>query len=309
MTSSISTISIFWRVLMIFSLSIFGAAARKAGWFKEEARETIANIILNITLPSLIFVAMTSDVTWERLVLGAAAPILGLGLVLVMMAIGALLARIMPLADWRRGTFIVLCSMPNSSFIAFPVALTVFGQEGLAYAVLYDVGVTIALCTVTILALQDGTGEKGSWKELINPCLIATLLSLILNMAGINMPQLVLEPLRIMGNATTPLAMLMMGYLLAGLNVSSDTFTLELWVVVASKLLFYPLLAYIVLLPLKLDPLVRTVSIMVAAMPSMASTPVFVEKYGGDSDFAVTGVFVTTLLSIVTIPLMVGWLG
>ena len=118
-----------------------------------------------------------------------------------------------------------------------------------------------------------------------------------------------MEPLRIMGNATTPLAMLTMGYLLAGLGVRKDAITLELGAVVLCKLVLYPLLAYLLMLPFNLDPLVRTVSVMVAAMPSMASTPVFVEKYGGDSDFAVTGVFVTTLLSIVTIPLMVGLLG
>ena len=55
MGTSISFVSIFWRVLIIFSLSIFGAAARKAGWLKDEARESIANIIMNISLPALIF--------------------------------------------------------------------------------------------------------------------------------------------------------------------------------------------------------------------------------------------------------------
>ncbi|NLA57575.1 MAG: AEC family transporter [Firmicutes bacterium] len=309
MASSISTVSIFWRVLIIFSLSIFGALARRAGWFREEARATIANLILNISLPSLIFASMTSDVTWERLALGAVAPILSLVLILLMMGLAIGLSRLMALADWRRGTFIVLCSMPNSGFIAFPVALSVFGQEGLAYAVLYDVGVTTALCTVAILALREGRGEQGSWKALINPCLMATFSALVLNMAGVRVPQLILEPLRIMGNATTPLAMLMMGYLLSGLTVGSNAVSLELGVVVVCKLLVYPFLAYLLMLPLNLDPLVKTISIMVASMPSMASTPVLVEKYGGDSEFAVAGVFVTTLLSIVTIPLMVGFFG
>jgi predicted permease len=226
-----------------------------------------------------------------------------------MMASAVLLAKLISVPEGRRGTFMVLCSVPNSSFIAFPVVLSVFGQEGLTYGVLYDVGVTIPLYTVVILALQNGTGAKGSWRALINPCLAAVLLAFLLNVADVSVPEVVMEPLRIMGNATTPLAMLTMGYLLAGLGVRKDAITLELGAVVLCKLVLYPLLAYLLMLPFNLDPLVRTVIVMVAAMPSMASTPVFVEKYGGDSDFAVTGVFVTTLLSIVTIPLMVGLLG
>ena len=99
--------------------------------------------------------------------------------------------------------------------------------------------------------------------------------------------------------------MLTIKYLLAGLGVRPDAITLEFGAVLLLKLVLYPLLAYLLMLPFNLDPLVRTVGLMVAAMPSMVSTPLFVEKIrGGDSDFAVTGVFVTTLLSIVTIPLI-----
>lgn len=305
---SISTMSIFWRVLTIFSLTIFGVVARKSGSFREEARESVANIIMNITLPSLIFVSMTSDITWERLVLGAATPLIGLLLVLLMMAVTALLGRWISVTDERRGTFMVLCSMPNSSFIAFPVVLSIFGQEGLAYAVLYDIGVTIAFCSAAILALQNGVIEKGSWKALINPSLVAMILALLVNRMGLSIPELVLVPFRIMGDATVPLAMLLMGYLLAGLGLRSNAISLELGVALVCKLLLYPLLAYLLMLPFNLDPLVRTVIIMEAAMPSMASAPVLVEKYGGDGEFAVTGVFVTTLLSMVTIPLVVGLL-
>lgn len=70
------------------------------------------------------------------------------------------------------------------------------------------------------------------------------------------------------------------------------------------KLLVSPLLAYILMLPFDLSPTIRTVALMQAAMPSMASTPVLAEKFGGDGEFAVIALVVTTLLSMITLPVV-----
>ncbi len=305
----VSTSDIFWRVLTVFSLTLFGIIARKTGTFREEARQSFADTVMNITLPSLVFVSMTSEITWDRLVSAVPLPFIAFSLILIVSVLVSAVGRLIPMPAERRGTFMVLSAMPNSSFIAYPVVLSVLGQEGLAYAVLYDIGVSTAFFSVAIFALQGGPINKGSWKALINPALMATLLGLTINRMGITVPELVLAPLRIMGNATVPLAMLLTGYLLAGLKVQSKAISIELAAVCLCKLILYPVLAYFVVMPFNLEPMVRMVVLIVAAMPSMASTPVLVQKYGGDGEFAVAGVFVTTLLSVVTIPLMIRFLG
>ncbi len=309
MNTIVSATDVFWRVVTVFSLTVFGVIARKSGTLKEEARQSLADTIMNITLPSLIFVSMTSDISWDRLVSGAISPFLALGLVLLMMVVAMFVGRFIPMTDERRRTFMVLCSMPNTSFIAFPVILSLLGQEGLAYAVLYDIGTTVAFCSVAILVLHGGVVEKGTWKALLNPALIATVIGLTVKRMGFEVPELVLAPFRIMGNATVPLAMLFTGYLLAGLGFQRSAISLELGIVCLLKLFVYPVLACFLILPFDVDPLVRTVVIIQAAMPSMASAPVLVQKYGGDGEFAVASVFTTTLLSVLTIPLMIGLLG
>lgn len=301
----VSTSDIFWRVLAVFSLTLFGVVARRTGTIREEARQSIADTMMNITLPPLIFVSMTADTTWDQLRAGIISPLIALLLILILMLAAIILGRLIPMTAQRLRTFSVLCAMPNTSFIAFPVILSVLGQEGLAYAVLYDVGITIAFCSIAIFALQGGMGQKESWRSLINPSLVATVCGLIINRTGVSLPELLLAPLRIMGNATVPIAMLLMGYMLGGLKFQSAAISIELGAVCICKLLIYPLLAYLLIKPFDLDPLLRMVIIMQAAMPSMASTPVLVEKYGGDGEFAATAVFVTTLLSVVTIPLVV----
>ena len=305
----VSNTELIQRVLMVFSLTLFGVAARKTGIIKEEIRQTLADLIMNLTLPPLIFVAVAADLTWEQLTAGIYSPLIALLLVVIVMA-GALgLGRLLRWPGPQTRTFSVLCAMPNTGFIGLPVIFAVLGQEGLAYAVLYDLGTTVPLCSFAIWVLAGRSGSKQSWKRLINPALLAMVGGLLFNWLGIKLPELVLTPLQIMGNATTPLAMLLMGSMLGGVNLRGRGKRLvRLGLVCLGKLIIYPLLAYIVVLPFNLPPLARAVALIQAAMPSMASTPVLTQKYGGDNELAVTAVFITTLLSIITLPLVVYWL-
>jgi len=304
MTGIISASTIFWRILTIFSLALFGVIARITGVFRAEAKTSLIDIMLYITLPPLIFVSMATEITWERLLSGAFIPLFSLGLIILMFLVAYLLGRLKLVTKERQKTFAVLCAMPNSGFIGYPVTWAVLGETGFTYAVLYDIGVTIAFCSIAILVLQGGPVRKKSWRELINPSLIAAAFGIILNWRHVAIPEVILTPLQIMGNVTVPLAMLIMGYLLSGLKVNLKMLNGELALVCCCKLLLSPLLAHFLMLPLNLDPLLHTAVLMQAAMPSMASTPVLVEKYGGDGEFAVLAVFFTTLLSLITIPLI-----
>lgn len=304
MTGIIAPSTIIWRILMVFSLALFGVIARKTGILREEAKPSIIDIMLYIALPPLIFVSMATELTWDMLVSGISLPFLSLAVILIMFLFASILGRLKLVTEKRKRTMAVLCAMPNTGFMGFPVVFAVLGETGLAYAVLYDVGVTIAFCSVAIMALQGRSVQKGSWRGLINPALIATVLAIASNWLRVEIPEVVLTPLQIMGNATIPLAMLIMGYLLSGLKVNWRMLDRDLALVCFCKLLLSPLVAYLLMLPLNLNPVVRMVVLMQAAMPSMSSTPVLVEKHGGDGEFAVMAVFLTTILSVITIPLI-----
>ena len=303
MAISIAPSVIFVRILMVFSLALFGVIARYTGIFRAEAKDSVIDIMLHIALPALILVSMTTDITWESLVSGIVLPFLSLTVILGMMVIANLFGRMNLVAKERRGTFAVLCSMPNTAFIGFPVIVSVLGEVGLAYAVLYDVGVTIAFCSVAILALQGGPIQKKHWLGLINPALISAVLGILLNWGQVQIPSVALVPLRPWA-AHCAFGMLITGYLYCGVKKGSKVLRKDLILVCLCKLLVSPLLAYILMLPFDLSPTIRTVALMQAAMPSMASTPVLAEKFGGDGEFAVIALVVTTLLSMITLPVV-----
>lgn len=295
---------IIWRILIVFSLASFGILARKFNWIREEARSSFADAMLNLTLPPLIFVAMAAGIQWRQLSAGFFLPLFSLTLILVTLTATVFLRRLLMTPAQRAGTFSVLAMMPNTGFIGFPIIFSICGKEGLAYAVLYDLGVSIAFCTVAVIVLKGGRMRGFPWKDLFNPTLVAALAGLAVNKSGIVMPTLLMEPLRTMGNATVPLAMLLMGYMIGGLTLPRKAVNWELAMVSVIKLLLYPLAAFVLTLPFHLNAVARTVVILEAAMPSMASTAVLVEKYGGDGEFAATAILATTLLSMLSIPVI-----
>lgn len=305
MDLSLSGWQVIERVFEIFILMLFGVFGRKFGFIREEARESLGDMMLNVAFPPLIFGSMVSDIHWESSAIWWIIPLISFLLVFIGIVIISIVGRFLPLPADRVGTFTILVTMPNTAFIGFPVVFSLFGKEGLAYAVFYDFGITIAFFTIAIMVLKGGERRKDWWRVLVNPPLLAVILGLFVNRSGLKLPALVMEPLEIMGSAALPLAMLLMGYMIGGVHFSLKSMNLDLIMVCLGKLLLYPLLAWLGLSPFKLDPVFREVILMEAAMPSMASTAVLVQKYGGDESFAASGTFLTTLFSMITIPLLV----
>ncbi|MDD3655517.1 MAG: AEC family transporter [Atribacterota bacterium] len=290
------------KILTFFTLGMFGVIARRFGYIEEKARSSFTDIVLYITLPSLILVSITNDVKWDDLIKGIFAPLISISLVLIIMAFSFYLGKLIFIKKETIGTFMVLSSMPNSGFLGFPIIFSFFGKEALIYAILFDFGITIAFFSIAIIVLRKELCLEKSVKILLNPAFVSVVLGLIINKFEIPIPNTLFESLNILGDATIPIIMLIMGYTLAGVQLKKETMNYELISVSFIKLIICPCIAYILLLYLNINPLVKSVIIVETAMPTMASASVLVQKYGGNLELATTATFLTTLLSIVTIP-------
>lgn len=297
------------KLAVTLSLTIFGYLAGKFKLITEEGYSSISNLLVFITMPALLFSATIAGISKESLLTLSFAPILGFINIAIMLSISLLIAHLVKMPSEKIGTFGALCSIPNSSYLGYPLILFVLGERGLTYAVAYDTGVCIALWTLVIAVLKGGTHWRVNWRQILNPALIAVLLALTINLSGLRLPTIAIEPLQIMGQASVPLAMTVIGYRFFQMKF---TFTHKfgyLLITALVKLVIYPLVAYIFLGFFDLDPAFKLVVFMIAAMPSMSTAPVIAEKFGGDVDFATSGMFLTTILSMVTIPLLLYILG
>jgi|SRR5690554_65496 len=306
---NISTNLIITKLVSILSLTIFGYLAGKLRLITKEGYFSLSNIIIFLALPALTFTAVLSGVSRDSLLTFTYAPVFGFLIIVLMLLLAVFIGRVAKIPVKKIGTLALLCSIPNSAYIGYPIILAILGEKGLAYAVAYDAGAALALWTIVLAVLKKETKMKKNWRGALTPPLFSVLFALIIKLSGWELPEMVLEPLTIMGQTTMPLAMVAIGYMVQQMKPTISKDNVSLLITTLVKLFVYPIFTYVFLGFFSLDPTFKLVVVIIAATPCMSSAPVLAEKFGGDVSFATSGVFVTTILSVLTIPLLLYILG
>jgi hypothetical protein len=197
----------------------------------------------------------------------------------------------------RKGLYLAMV-FGNTAYLGYPVSLFAFGAEGLALAVVFDAVVSLFLFSVGIYIVHRKNEIKESFRV---PLIYAVILGLIVNFLGFNIPELIFKPIEMAGMITIPLALLVLGYRLTEIKISNAK-----TVVLASlfKIVGGLLVALLVVKLFSIEGLPKSIILLQASMPSAVMTMVLCQKYKQDSALVASVVLVTTLLSVVTIPLI-----
>ena len=146
---------------------------------------------------------------------------------------------------------------------------------------------------------------KFRWQQLTTPCIIASVAALVIALGHISLPALVGECTSFVGDLTTPLSLLIVGSLLAGLSVKQVFASPRLWVLTALRLLGLPALLRVILGWMKVEPpVVAGIAVILMAMPAAVNGTMLSMEYNGDTDCMAQATFLTTLVSIITIPVV-----
>jgi hypothetical protein len=200
----------------------------------------------------------------------------------------------------------------NTIFLGFPLIYALYGAEGLLYASMFQMVSTIIMWTVGVLVLTYNSGI--SWKKnivkVVNPNTIATITGLIFFLLSIKLPKLILTPLSELGSANTWLSMLYIGAMLFFSRPGTMLKTKSIYILSINRLVLAPfILIALFWLSAEIsfgepDKLVSSVIILQASMPCMASVVIMAKELEADDSLAVGNVFVSTILSILTLPLV-----
>jgi predicted permease len=167
---------------------------------------------------------------------------------------------------------------------------------------LYTVGILLA-------AKSGGNTEKLSLKKCINPGVISVLIAIILFVTRLEVPTLIEKPISLLGSMTTPLSMLIIGVSLSEIKIREIFNNFRMYIFTIIKLVVIPLLVFLALSPFDLDPTLVGVTVVIAGMPVATNAVIVSTEYKGNVDLASKGVFLTTMFSVVTIPIIVFLLG
>ncbi|MCL2838501.1 MAG: AEC family transporter [Oscillospiraceae bacterium] len=296
----INTVAAF---LVLIAIGWFVA---KRKWVNDDFAKGVAKVLFNIMLPSLIIISMQYEFTPEILVTSGALILVAFAVVLVGLLIGWLFSVITGVKTYLKRIITSVMGFSNFSFMGYPVAYAVYGAEGLFYAVIFSLPFFVLAQSVGNIILN----EKGKFglKKLLNPPIIAVLTGFALFVLSIELPSGIYITLELVGRSTVPLAMLLAGLLLAGAPLKAMFGEWRYFAVSALRLVLYPLLLFVVLRLLGFEGMMLGVPVIITMMPAAVKIIVSAANFDGDAVAAAQIIMVSTILSVITVPLMVWFL-
>jgi predicted permease len=298
------------NIIVLFSIMIISYLAKQAKLMPHNTRQVLTPLLTNITLPALIFSSITGGPNLGILL--ESLPLIGIvfGYCIVASLLASLFLRKAPKKSKSAGVFAYAVIFSNTAFIGLPLCSLVFGESGVVLGSLYDFSQSIFMYTVGIAFLTGQ--EKGLVKtlktRLKEPPVIGLMAGLIVLFSGLKIPNIVLEPIKMLGSINAVLAMFAIGQYFQ-LRCFKDFERLKKLVpLVALKLLVIPLLVLGLSSFVRLTPMTRGVLAIMIASPTGILTAVFAERYKQDYEFAVMAVVAATGLSIITLPLILSFI-
>lgn len=297
--------SIFSRMVntqaMLFLFILLGIVVRKSGIITRENRQGFNRFLIRITLPAMILSAFIKEGELTQLNKAGLIILISAGSTLFAYLLGRVLWRSQP--SNRRSTLVFATMFSNAGNAGLPVVSLVFGQNGLFFASLFLIPVRVLMWTLGVgLFLADQ--EKGKWKKLLlTPSVAVVFIGFFILVLNVKLPDVLAEAIKRVGNITGPLSMILIGTTLAEIPFL-QAFCKEAWLLSSLRLIVIPLLTLGVLLAIKADHLVTQIAFVLCAMPAATTTVVLAEQHGADYYLASRCVFMSTILSLLTVPLL-----
>ena len=205
----------------------------------------------------------------------------------------------------RKSFFRFSAIFSNCGFMAVPLQTAILGSLGVFYGSAYLLVFTVLTWTLGIQLVKGGK-MAFSWRTLLmNPGVIGVAIAMVLYLLQITLPEIILSPITYLSDMNTPLPMVVIGYSVV-ISIVLSLHGASFWVSAALRLVILPLLALGVCMLMRLDSGVTLAVVIAASTPPAALLGMFAAKFDKDVSLAPSLVAVQTLLSMITMPLVLG---
>lgn len=286
---------------VLFIYMAVGFGCRKAGIFNDVARDKLTDFVVFVTLPCMIFESFNMTFSLESLKQGALALLIAVGMSCVALLLGKVLYNRFPYEEKSILQYGTLVS--NSGFAGLPVVSGAYGDEGLFLGSLFIIPTRILMWSAGISLFTRADAKQAVKKVLLNPGIIAVEVGLVRMLFQIPLPHFVDTAVDNLGGCTSPMAMALVGAILVDVPLKT-VFDLKSFYLVAVRQFLLPGICLAALRLLHVDPLTIGVSVVITGMPIGSTTAILAQKYVADAKFASKCVFISTLTSLVTVPIL-----
>lgn len=290
------------EIIIVMSIGYYIAKIRIA---KEENFKMLADLIILVAAPALILYSMYSTYTPQLLKTAYIVPFVGALIPLLTLITSVFIFKLFKVPYEMKNVLYVISSFSNTVFLGLPLNLAVFGAKSIPFVILYDLGHTTLFWTlgVWVLSNEKSFDIKGL-KKLINPPVLSLILSLMIVLSGLKIPDFILKSSQMIGNITVPLAMMFIGMNMAYINAKEDKAGNFIYVSAIVKLILSPAIAFLIVSILNIPPDIKKILILEAAMPTMLNSAIVARQLNEKNGFASFGAFIMNLLAVLSIPIV-----
>lgn len=283
---------------LVFLLA--GVVLRRRDILSDGLRSGLSALMIQLFLPCMVLDSFHQDISHAEL-LGALA-LVGVSALLcgVSMGIGKLAFRRCPK---ERGSVLRYGTMiPNAGFAGISLMRDAYGPMGAFYSSMFVIPIRACIWSIGVALFSSGAEPHRVRKILLNPCLVAVYIGLIRLITHFSLPAFLDHAISSIGECCTSVSMIFIGGVLADTNIRG-LFSRELFRLALLRLIVLPGLTLLLLRLLGFNAMMTATAVVLMGMPVAATTTVLAARYGADAGFAAQSMLVTTVLSLITIPL------
>jgi len=298
------------KVIMFAIIIAISFIATKLKWFSDNVRDGLSRVIIRVTAPLLIFTSIAgleADNTLYTEALTIAC--ISIFIILSLIGIGKLYVSKSSLDEKTTGVQVALMTFGNVVFIAFPIFQSLYGAKGIFYAAFYHLINDMFLWTigVKLIDYKSNLSKKQIILNVINNNTVAIFLGLVCLIFKVKFPPIIYNPIVGLGQTTVYLSLLFIGTTMAAVNVRETYKKFSIFVAVFVKMIVVPIVVALILFKVfsfGLSTMAMSVIVLQVAMPGMTIIAIIANELGVNYKYAAETIFVTTLVSLFTLPLM-----
>ena len=291
------------QIIVLFIIMAVGFYAKKKKFLNKTVDKGLSELLLNVTLPFMIITSF--NIKYQPEMVSNAQKILIYSFLIHISLIFISKIFFFRSPKTKQQVFRFITIFSNVGFMGYPVLESIYGGIGVFYAAIFNIAFNILVWTIGVMLFTGEKDFKSMRKAVLNPAILAVIFGVILFAFSIRLPLPIENAIKLVGATTTPISMIIVGSMLAEMKFKDAFSDFSVYYASLVRLLLVPMIIYVVLKLLKVDDLLLNICVILQAMPAAVMAPLIAEKYGGNNLLASQCVFITTIVSAVTIPIVI----
>lgn len=291
-------------MVVLFIIVVLGYALCKLGYMGDKFDQKLSSIVIDITCPALILSSVMGDTLPDRTLI---LPLLGIGFLtyILLLVFGFWVPRLITKSHDDRGMIGFALMFANVGFIGYPIVSSIFGPQSIFYAALLNMPNTFFIFTAGVMLVKGEYSIRSlNPKVLFSPAMVAAFAAALVVAFGVRVPDIVARPVTMVGNITVPAALMVIGSSMARLPLREIVGSGKVYVSSLLRLVVVPVTLYLLFKACGVNSVINNINTVVIAMPVASFGTMFCMKYGRNPSLMTEITFVTTVGSILTIPLV-----